>query len=373
MIFKNGNVLLGDFKFHKVDMIVENGIFVDFVSGENSEGINLEGKYIVPGLIDVHIHGANACQLGEDDDKIMERMSEYLVRRGTTTFVPSISCCAKTTLLHNIEQIKTYKQNGAWGTAIGGIHLEGPYFSMNYKGAQKPEYIRKPDVDEFCKLQEASGDEVRIISMAPEISGALEFIEEVSKDCVVSIGHTDSDYDTAMKAIEKGASHMTHTFNGMRPFKHREPNALGAAFDSDITCECICDGIHLHPATVRTLYKIVGPERLVFISDGCRQVGMQDGEYDFGGRKLIIKEGKATMADGTIDGGCYTLLHNVRCAIEFGIPVEDAFRCASLNPSKVIKKENKIGSIDKGKYADFLVLDEEYQLCDVYKRGKLIL
>ena len=334
--------------------------------------MDLLGKYIVPGLVDIHVHGTNASQMGDQDDEIVSCMAEYLVKRGTTTFVPTISCCAKETLMNNVQQVKEYKKNGKWGTVVGGIHLEGPYFSMNYKGAQRPEYIRKPDVTEFRELQDASGGEIRIISIAPEIPGALEFIEEVSKECVVSIGHTDSDYDTAVAAIKKGASHMTHTFNGMRPFKHREPNALGAAFDSNSTCECISDGIHLHPSTVRTLYKIVGSDRLVLITDGCRQVGMEDGEYTFGERKLIIKDGKATMEDGTIDGGCYTLLHNVRCAIEFGIPVEEAFRCASINPARVLKIEDKVGSIDTGKNADFLVLDEHYQLCAVYKKGKLV-
>lgn len=372
MILKNANVLNKDFKFQKSNITIRDGIIASLESNNDEDGIDLSGKYIVPGLIDIHVHGAKGFQIGDDDKNGIPKMAKFLLEKGTTTFVPTLCVCSNEDMVRVIQDINGYMISEEPGASIGGIHLEGPYVSMKYKGALNPNYIRKPDLQEYRGLNEVAEGMIKIISMAPEVDGALEFIEEASKECVISMAHTDSGYQEAMNAIDKGASHMTHTFNAMRPYKHREPNALGAVFDSNVTCECISDGIHLHPNTVRMLYKMVGADRLVLISDGCRQIGLDDGEYVFGDEVVLIQDGKATLPDGTITGGCFTLLQNVISAIKFGVPVEDAFKCATYNAAKVLKIDDFVGSIEVGKKADFLVLDKEYQLCDVYQNGKLV-
>jgi N-acetylglucosamine-6-phosphate deacetylase len=372
MLLKNGNVLNSRFEFVKTDITVENGKFVSLLPKDSEEGIDLSNKYIVPGLIDIHIHGANGYQVMDESEQSMSEMASFLLKNGTTTFCPTLPTLPYHAMYSALDNIRKYRMGNKNGAKVGGIHLEGPFVSKTFKGALDENAIREPNIRVFNEMNAFSDYNIKIISLAPELPGAMKFIQEISPECVVSIAHTDSDYNTAVEAISNGASHMTHTFNAMRPFKHREPNALGAAFDSNITCECISDGIHLHPSTVRTLYKIVGADRLVLISDGCIQVGLADGEYTFGERKLLIKDGKATLPDGTIDGGCFTLLQNVRSAIQFGIPAEAAFRCASLNPAKVLKMDHVVGSIDVGKCADFLVLDQEYELCAVCKDGILL-
>ena len=200
-----------------------------------------------------------------------------------------------------------------------------------------------------------------------------EFIDFIEKcDAVVSIGHTDCTYQEAVSAMKAGANCLTHTFNAMPSYHHRNPGVLGAAFESDIMCECISDGIHLHPVTVHTLYKIVGDDRLVLISDSMAATGLPEGIHTVtGGREVVVKDGKVTLPDGTIAGGTATLLHCVRQAIRFGIPKESAFKCATINPAKAMGVDDEMGSITVGKCADFLVLDSDFNLCNVYKDGIL--
>ena len=231
--------------------------------------------------------------------------------------------------------------------------------------------IRRPDINEFNHYCEASNGLLKLIAVAPEVDGAIDFIKEASKKCTVSMGHTDAHYDTAMLAIEAGATHVTHTFNAMRPYGHRDPAVLGAAFDSNVMCECISDGYHLSPTTVRMLYKLVGADRLVLISDSCF-AGLVDGIYGSNDHVITVKDGLATKNDGTISGSCFHLMHSVKKAIEFGIPAEHAFKCATINPARVMKIDDKIGSIAVGKCADFLLLDESYNLISVYKNGTLV-
>ncbi|MBP3362064.1 MAG: N-acetylglucosamine-6-phosphate deacetylase [Clostridia bacterium] len=368
MNIKNAKVLTGDFDFRITDVMIEGGRFTD-VSDNKYDGIDMTGKYIVPGLIDIHTHGAVGCDNSDQDSTSIENIAEFMLKNGVTTFAPTLITGSEKSFIDAAMNVAKYINDGEKFSRIAGIHMEGPYFSKTYKGAQNEKYLRNPDASEFRRINAASGNIVKLISLAPELEGALDFISEIKAEAVVSIGHTDSDYDTAAAAIAAGAAHMTHTFNAMRSFHHRNPNAIGAAFDSNITCECICDGIHVHPAAVRSLYKLIGRDRLVFISDSVRATGMEDGVYDLGGQDITVRNGKATLSDGTIAGSTATLLRCVRKAIEFGIPAADAFKCATINPAAVMKIDDRAGSIENGKNADFLVLDENFRLCSVYKNG----
>jgi len=373
VIIKNAKVLTGDFKFRETDVEIDYGKFVSLNPLIDCEYIDADGKFMVPGLIDIHTHGAVGYDNSDTDEKAISAIAEFMIKNGTTSYAPTLMTISSEDILTVCDNVKNYISAGERYAKIAGIHMEGPFFASEYKGAQNEAYIRNPDINEMHTIQKHSGNLVKLISLAPEKNGAYEFIEEFGEKLVISIGHSGADYDVAKAAIEKGVRHMTHTFNAMKPLKHREPNALGAAFESDITCECICDGLHIHPSVIRMLYKILGEDRLVLISDSIRAAGMDDGEYTLGGLNVIVKDKKATLTDGTIAGSTSTLLSCVKKAIEFGIPSEIAFKSASLNPARVMGVDKYTGSIEVGKAADFLLLDKNYNLCAVYKDGKKII
>lgn len=251
-----------------------------------------------------------------------------------------------------------------------GIHMEGPYFSSKFKGAQNEAHLRLPDLKEFRRLNEACGFMLRRISIAPELTGAMEFIREVSREVSVSIGHTDADYDTARKAITAGADSMTHTFNAMRPLLHRQPNAVGAALEQELFCEFIGDGFHIAPTVLTLMYRILGDRRMLFVSDSIRACGMTDGLYELGGLPVTVKDGKARLSDGTIAGSTVTLMDCAQNAIAYGIPPESAFRMCSLTPAKAARIDSRCGSITPGKRADLLILRRDFSLKQVILRGE---
>ena len=368
MRFKNVALFGENFKFSYTDVCVENGVFSDSSDGEV---IDCDGLMMLPGFVDIHTHGAIGYEAKDGSFGALEALSRFEAEHGITAFLP-------TTSTQSVEELKTAVKAIAEakmlvsGAKIGGIHMEGPYFSMKYKGAQNPEYIRYPNADEFFEINKSSGYLVKLISIAPENEGAEEFIKAVKGQVKVAAGHTDADYDTMVKAIGFGVTHLTHSFNAMRGLHHRNPGAIGAAIDSDIFCELICDGMHVHPAMVRLFYKAVGAERLVLISDSLRSAYLPDGEYDSCGLKIFVKDGKATLEDGTIAGSSSTLFDCFRQAVSFGIPLEDAVRAATYNPAKAVGIDNEYGVIKNGRSADFILIDDFLNLKAVYVNGKKI-
>ena len=368
MIFKNVKLFGEDFKFINADVAVENGIFSD---SSNGEVLDCDGLMMIPGLVDLHTHGAVGCEPVDASFEAIETISRFEAEHGTTTFLP-------TTATQSFEELSTATRCIAdakpkvSGAKIGGIHMEGPYFSMKYKGAQNPEHIRRPDADEFFAINKGCGGLVKLISIAPENEGSEKFVRTVKPYVKVAAGHTDADYETMVKAIGWGVSQLTHSFNAMRGLHHRNPGAIGAAIDSDIYCELISDGMHVHPAMVRLFYKSVGAERLVLISDSVRSAYLPDGEYDSCGLKVFVKNGKATLEDGTIAGSSSTLFDCLKCAVSFGIPLEDAVRAATYNPAKAVGIDGECGIIKKGRAADFLLVDEALELKAVYVNGNKI-
>lgn len=369
MLLKNGTVLTNDFQFKKIDVAVACGKISR--TADNSDAIDCTDCFIVPGLIDIHTHGALGYDGLDPSFEACEELSKYYAQNGVTTFLANVMTQSRENMLAAVKNIADAKKRGISGASIGGIYMEGPYFSDKYKGAQNPDYLRRASTEEFDEFSAACGGIIKVISIAPEKEGALDFIRKKKEEVRIFIGHTDADFDAADTAISAGASGLTHTFNGMRGFHHRTPNAVGAALYRQIFCECICDGFHLSPAAVMLIYRTVGADRLVLISDSIRPAGLPDGEYDSGGQPVTVKNGEAYLADGTIAGSSARLLDCVKKAIGFGIKPEDAFRAATLNPAKAAGLDACIGSITPGKNADLLILNKDYSIKNVIINGNI--
>lgn len=350
-IFKNAN-LYGEL----VDIEVENGK-IEYIGKSDKDGIDLGGNDVFAGLVDIHSHGC----VGYDtmDGKYLNEMSVYEARSGITSWYPTTVTMDEQTIKRAVNVV-IGKTDGA---NILGFHLEGPYVSKKYKGAQNEDFIRKPDIEEFKRFEN-----IKVVTIAPEMPGAMEFIKKCGAR--VSIGHTEADYDTAIKAIEAGATCLTHTFNAMPPLHHREPGVIGAAVEKNIYVEVISDGLHLHPSVVKMLYKIFGKDRMILISDSMRGTGMPDGEYDLGGQMMSVKSGVARTPDGSIAGSTTNLFGCVKRAIEFGIPRADAYYMASATPSEYMGVDK--GIIETGRDADFIVVDKDDNLIMTVVGGNVI-
>ncbi|MBO2527497.1 MAG: N-acetylglucosamine-6-phosphate deacetylase, partial [Clostridiales bacterium] len=256
------------------------------------------------------------------------------------------------------------------GAALRGIQMEGPSFSETKKGAQNGAYLRTPDFEAFKKLFDGCGGLVRIVGVAPELDGSVDFIRKATELCTVSIAHTDADYDAARAGIAAGVTHLTHLYNAMPAIHHRKPGVIAAAAEAEtVSAELISDGQHVHPASVRLAFRIFGAARMVLISDSLRCCGMPDGEYELGGQQVFLRDGIARLADGTIAGSATNLFECMRRAVSFGIPREDAIRAATYNPARQIGCLREVGSIAGGKNADFVLCDEQLNRKAVYLAG----
>jgi N-acetylglucosamine-6-phosphate deacetylase len=258
------------------------------------------------------------------------------------------------------------------GAKAAGVNLEGPFVSYEKRGAQNPDNIALPDIGMLERLNEASGGLVRLITLAPELEGAMDFIRQAARICTVSLGHSAADYETAVKAYGAGASHTTHLFNAMPSIHHRKPGVIGAASECEnVVAELICDGLHVHPSSVRMAFKLF-PGRICLISDSLRCCGMPDGEYELGGQQVFLSGGVARLADGTIAGAASDLYRDMLNAIAFGIPREEAITAATIRPAREIGRADEIGSIEAGKLADFVVCDASLSAQAVYIGGERV-
>lgn len=261
------------------------------------------------------------------------------------------------------ENAAAHKASAASGAELAGVNLEGPFLCMAKKGAQNGAFLHDPDGVMLHRLQEAAQGLVKLVTVAPEQPGSLDFIRSAREDGItVSIGHTTADYDTASAAYAAGARQATHLFNAMPPFTHRAPGVIGAAFDHpEVRAELICDGIHIHPSVVRATFRLFGADRVILVSDSLRATGMPDGKYPFGGQEIVVHGNRATMADdpNTLAGSVTSLMGCLRQAVRFGIPMADAVRAASLNPARAIGIDHRAGSLEDGKEASFVLLDKE--------------
>ncbi len=370
MLLKNGKILNKDFKIEKKDVYTENGKIA--FSGNSDDVIDIAGLTVIPGLIDIHAHGYNGKHTPECTYDELNGMCSEVIKQGITGMLATTSSMTNEQYKFAVTTAKEAMEKGTDGTEILGIYLEGPYLNAEFKGGMLEKNIRKFDKDEYLELVELSGNNIKVITIAPEIEGNLEGVKTIVESGVIaSIGHTDATADEATRGIEAGISNATHLFNAMTGLKHREPGVVGAVFDSDITAELICDGYHINEKVIRTAYKVLGKDRLILISDMVPSAGLPEGRYEFEGRTIIVKDGTVKLLDGTIDGNINCLSECVRRVINFGIPFEDAVYCATYNPAKRIGVEDRKGSIAEGKDADLVVIDDAFDIKYVIKNGEI--
>ena len=366
VIYKNANVFDGN-GFTKKDFAVSEGLFSEVNEGES---VDLDGAYVLPGLIDIHTHGNSGADFYDADKAGLEKMAGYYARNGITTVVPASMTLPYDMLSKAFACGYEFSKEQHPGCArIAGAHMEGPYFSEKKKGAQNGAYLKLPDFDGFRELYNDCCGFIKIVDIAPELEGAVDFIERAKELCTVSVGHTDASYEEARAAFGAGATHVTHLYNAMPALHHRKPGVIGAASENgSVTAELICDGQHIHESAVRAAFKMF-PGRICLISDSLRCTGMPDGKYEFGGQPIWLEGSVARLEDGNLAGSASNLFLCMKNAIRFGIPVPDAINAATIIPAREICMDDTIGSIDAGKSADFIVCDRDFNLQKVFIRG----
>ena len=370
MIIKNGMVFDPEQGFVKRNVCIEEDSISDCPSGEE---LNAEGLYVIPGLMDIHFHGCIGYDFCDGTKEAIRQMAEYQLKNGITNICPASMTFSEEQLTEIFENAAQYHSNQ--GARLVGINMEGPFISVEKKGAQNPKYIHRPDVAMFERLQKVAGGLIKIVDIAPETEGAMDFIEKVSDRVRVSLAHTTADFETAKEAFRRGANHVTHLYNAMPPLSHRAPGVIGAACDDEkVMVELICDGIHSHPAVVRTTFKMFGDDRIIMISDSMMACGLEDGQYTLGGQDVTVYGNKATLTqEGNIAGSVTNLMNCVRTAVkEMGIPLESAVKCAAVNPAKAIGLYDRYGSLEIGKKADVVLLDKELNIQYVIQDGQVI-
>ncbi len=377
MIIKNASVYTEEGKFAKQDIFIKGGKFV--MSAEEADGeeiIDAEECFAIPGLTDIHFHGCMGHDFCDGTREAITALAEYEASVGVTSIVPATMTLGEDTLQGICEAAAAYVKEVKNDKAadLCGINMEGPFVAASKKGAQNGAYIRKPDVEMFDKLNRASGNMIKLVAIAPEVEDAMEFIKAKKDETVLSVAHTATDYDTAMEAFEKGATHVTHLYNAMNPYTHRAPGPIAAAADSEAEVELICDGVHIHPAVVRTTFKIFGDDKVILISDSMMATGLEDGDYSLGGQAVKVVGNLATLADGTIAGSATNLMDCMRTAVQkMHIPLESAVKCAAVNSAKSVGIYDKYGSITPGKVANVVLLKKnDLALEKVILRGKAL-
>lgn len=373
VLYKNAWIFQGS-SFKHGSFRVEDGKFVEILDEVPDEiGLDLENQYVIPGLVDVHIHGAVGADFSDGDYDGLVSISEYLAQNGVTSFAPTSMTLPYAMLERAFNAGKMLHEHRPENCAkVMGIHMEGPFLSASRKGAQNGIYLKKPDINFFQSLYYGCSALIRIVDLAPELAGSESFVQTISPMCKVSIAHTDATYEEATVAFQNGADHVTHLFNCMPSLHHRNPGVIAAASDQKkVTVELICDGNHVHPSMIRMAYKVF-LDRICLVSDALRCTGMKDGKYEFGGQFIILKNGYARLENGTIAGSVTNLYDCMKKAVSYGIPIEAAINSATMIPARVLGREKEIGSIEPGKDADFVVCTPELEKREVYINGKRI-
>lgn len=361
----NGKLILKD-RIVEGKALLYSDVIEGIVDAESipagAEIIDASGKYVAPGLIDLHIHGYLGKDVCDGEAESIRTIAEGIVQNGVTGFLPTTMTVDKKVIVKALEVCRALKEESkTWnGTAILGVHAEGPFINSKKKGAQAEEYILKPD----AKFVKEYADIIKIISLAPEMDEDFAAIREIRRDTdvVISMGHTDADYDTAMASTTVGVRHATHLFNAMTALAHRNPGVVGAALNADVTVELIVDTFHVNPALYPIVYKMKG-DKLCFITDCLPAGGLPEGEYTLGGQKFISKGIECRLPDGTIAGSVLKLNKGVwNVYTHSDIPLYECVNCASLNPARAIGMDKCKGSIEVGKDADIIITDAEFNV-----------
>lgn len=370
MILKNCTFFNELFEKEAGDIKIENGRISE-IGYFNEGGRDMSGKILLPGFIDIHIHGGNGGDCSDGTSESLDKISTYLAKHGVTSFCPTTMTLPLDRLKEIASAIAQYNTKGA---KIAGINFEGPFIAMSKKGAQNGEYIIAGTCEAFDDLYAASSGMMKIITIAPEAFDSDAFIKNAAPQCAVSIGHTAANAEECQRAIHLGARHITHLYNAMTAMTHREAGTAGTALDNDsVTCELICDGAHICPAVLRNTFDILKEDRAVVISDSMRGAGLGCGEFELGGQTVYVREGYtvARLSDGTIAASITNVFDEFKNLLKFGIDFKAALKACTINPARVIGEDNNIGSIAAGKCADFIAVNENLDIEEVYINGTL--
>lgn len=379
LLLKNARTVFSD-RTEMRDVRIENGIIADIACAiepkDNEPVIDLDGKILMPGLIDTHIHGGLSRSFFHMDADLASITQAY-ARRGVTAIAPTYSCMPTDLFCASANRVVRFGKTQNNGAKIAGIHAEGPFLNLKRKGGMIAEYIAKPDMEIFNRMVLACEGELKMITLAPEIEGNLDIISAAQKlGIAVSAGHTDADAKQMKRAIDAGVTRMTHTFNAARPINHREPGVLAAALtDSRINCEVICDFAHLHPMTVEMIYKLKGADGFTVVSDYSDRDGLAgkgEGEHTVNGMTYDIIRGVAWSKDGAVLSNSNDLMVGAKNLYSLGIPLWDISKMAAQNPAKALGIFDRTSSIAVGKAADLIAVDNEFDLHYTFIDGRTV-
>ncbi|MBE7081179.1 MAG: N-acetylglucosamine-6-phosphate deacetylase [Clostridiales bacterium] len=377
--FKNALIYVEGKGIIKTNLAVENGL-IKYIGDDASKITNaypcIEGQVVVAGFIDQHIHGAGGADAMDGTMEALSTIANAVASEGTTTFLATTMTQSQQNILKAMNAVNEYiKADKPEGAKVLGIHLEGPFISVKHIGAQPLEYVAKPDKEVFDKYNSASGNNIKIVSLAPEVEGADELIAHLNKKGIVaSAGHTDAGYSDIEKAINSGLKNITHTYNAQKPLHHREVGTVGSAmlFDS-LNCEAICDTIHLSIPAIKLLIKNKPKGKFTLITDSMRAKHLCDGISELGGQKVIVKNGEARLENGALAGSILKMNDAIKNLVtKCDVSFTDAIDYATINPAKNLGIYDRAGSIKEGKNADFAVLNEDFSVALTIRNGNII-
>lgn len=374
MILKNALVYTPDHTFVPGDIAIRDGrIAADAAPLPGEEVLDAEGMYALPGLVDVHFHGAVGYDFCDGTEEAIQALADFEASRGVLAICPATMTFPEELLGRVMDAAAAHKNER--GADLVGINMEGPFISPNKVGAQNPAYVHAADTGMFRRLQARAGGLIKLVDIAPEEPGALEFIRECGGEVCISLAHTCTDYDTAKAAFAAGARHMTHLYNAMPGITHRDPGPIIAAREEGAEVELITDGVHIHPAMVRFTFDVFGDDKVVLIADSMMACGLPDGQYTLGGQAVTVKGPRATLTEhpGVIAGSATCLYDCMkRAVLEMGVPLESAVRAASENPARSIGVDADYGSLAAGRWGNIILADKALEIKAVLRKGERI-
>mgnify|MGYP000463486855 FL=1 len=374
MIIKHAKIYTPRHTFEEGDLFIREGRIVPFAQPEAGEEVlDAKGAYALPGLVDIHFHGAMGKDFCDGTEETIQTLADFEASKGVLAICPATMTFSEE-ILNGVMDAAAAHRNGK-GADLVGINMEGPFISPKKVGAQNPEYLHPADVGMFRRLQKRANGLIKLVDVAPEEPGNLDFIKECHNEVRISIAHTCTDYDTAVQAFEAGATHMTHLYNAMPGITHRAPGPIIAALEHGAEVELITDNVHIHPAMVRFTFNTFGADHVCLIADSMMACGLPDGQYSLGGQAVTVKGPLATLTEqpGTI-AGSNTCLYDCmkRAVLEMNVPLESAVRAASENPARSIGVDNDYGSLAAGRYGNVILADKELNIKAVIQKGTRI-
>ena len=374
MIIKNAKVFTDGCRFVEKDLVIRDGrIVFGAAPQENEEVLDAKGNYALPGLVDIHFHGAVGHDFCDADEAGLQAIADFEASKGVLAICPATMTFSEE-ILNGIMDVAAAHKN-EHGADLVGINMEGPYISPKKVGAQNPKYVMATNAEMFRRLQARSGGLIKLVDVAPEEPGNLDFIRDCAGEVRISIAHTCTSYETAKEAFAAGASHMTHLYNAMPGITHREPGPIIAALEDHAEVELITDGVHIHPAMVRFTFNTFGDDRVVLIADSMMACGLPDGAYSLGGQAVTVRGPRATLTEhpDTIAGSATCLYDCMRRAVvDMGVPLESAVRAASENPARSIGVDADYGTLAPGRYGNVILADDDLNILTVVQKGKII-